>query len=94
MTEHLIDHKYTVQEIEQMRDDLDIILFPITWISADSGVGGSWRAGEREDMIERQLRTYMMAGVRPEEIRQRAIEANARSEAQRESLRTDGQQSP
>lgn len=70
MSDHLIDHKYTVLEIERMRKATYELMFPWVWHShnASSRVGSGGRAGEAEEKAEVQLRTYLLAGVRPEEL--------------------------
>ncbi len=67
--DQLINHKYTVLEIEYMRGIVDQLLH---------GTNNIWypRSGpeypsskeENENRVERQLKTYMLAGVRPEEL--------------------------
>lgn len=69
MSDHLIDHRYTVIEIERMRKATRAIMFPIVWYSRTSGgVPGTGSADRPEEKVELQLRTYMLAGVRPEEL--------------------------
>ena len=67
---HLIDHRYTVIEIERMRAATDALMFPMVWDSLGNGPapGSGGLPGEREKKVEVQLRTYMMAGTRPEEL--------------------------
>ena len=86
---HLIDHKYSVVEIERMRDAIPRFTWPMYWRSETDGDRGDYwlRPGEREREIERHLRTYMMAGIRPEELEARADAAERWSEQQRLSFR-------
>ena len=65
MTEHLIDHRYTVLEIERMRQATDGLVFPKSFFS---GIYYGPNTAERERKTECQLQTYMMAGIRPEEL--------------------------
>ena len=82
--EHFIDHKYSVIEIERMRAALGDILFPVQWYSSTSGMGG-YNPDRKDDAerVESQLRTYMLAGIRPEEIEVRRKESIEQSEKQR-----------
>lgn len=88
MTEHLIDHGYTVLEIERMRRAVYDIMFPIVWYTLHSGSqpGAGGRVGEAEAKVEVQLRTYMLNGTRPEELEALAKERADQSERQRLSL--------
>lgn len=69
MSDHLIDHKYTVVEIRRMRDAVKGLMSPVYWESRSRGhCGGSYVQQDRDLAIEEQLRTYMMAGIRPEDL--------------------------
>ena len=84
MCERLINHSYSVPEIERMRRALRSLLFPIVWFSSTSGeTHGSGRPGDDDRRIEGQLRTYMLAGTRPEELETLAAERAAVSERER-----------
>ena len=86
--DHLIDHKYTILEIERMRIATDALMFPTVWSSRTSsyrpGTGG--KPGEQETKVEVQVRTYMLAGIRPEELEALQKEREAESARKRESL--------
>lgn len=66
----LIGHKYSVLEIERMRKATDGLMFPSVWLSANTSFreGSGGMRGEQEAKVEVQLRTYMLAGIRPEEL--------------------------
>lgn len=84
--EHLIDHHYTILEIERMRVAVKALMFPIVWTSRNSGYapGSGGYPGEPEGKIEGQLRTYMMAGIRPEELEALQKEREEESKRQRQ----------
>ena len=91
MTDHLIDHRYSVLEIERMRKALYEVMFPVVWMSATAGSrpGTGGRPGEVEAKVETQLRTYMLAGSRPEELEAIAQERLLASQKQRQSFQRD-----
>lgn len=84
MTDHLIDHRYTVLEIDRMRA-------AVWWLDNPRGrdreVFIDTRSHEQlaadEASVEGKLRTYMLAGVRPEELE---AAAEAREAEYRERL--------
>jgi hypothetical protein len=88
VTEHLIDHRYTVVDIERMRRATEKLMFPLIWTSAHAGsyAGAGGMPGEPEGKVEVQLRTYMMAGIRPDELEALAKERADESERQRRSF--------
>ncbi len=65
---------YTVQEIDRMRRLLPEIMFPTIWYSRTSGMGsgGSYKETDRKTEIEERLRTYLLAGIRPEQLEEEA----------------------
>jgi hypothetical protein len=86
MPDHLIDYKYTVIEIDRMRSALNELLYPMTWTSRYTAHGSGGTPGRQESSVEQQLRTYMMAGTRPEELEAELEKAKAISEQHRLSF--------
>lgn len=86
----LIDHRYSVPEIERMRKATYELMFPCVWYDATHGSrpGSGGRPGETEAKVEVQLRTYMLAGIRPEELESLQKEREDALERHRQSLRT------
>ena len=86
--DHSIDHKYTVLEIERMRIATNALMFPIVWSSRTSGYrpGTGGKRGEQKAKVEVQVRTYMLAGIRPEELEALQKEREAESACKRKSL--------
>ena len=72
--EPLVDHRYTIIEIDRMRQATDTIMFPTVWLSSTLGYrpGTDGQIGEHEKKVEDRLRTYLLAGVRPEELEELA----------------------
>jgi 3'-phosphoadenosine 5'-phosphosulfate sulfotransferase (PAPS reductase)/FAD synthetase len=68
----LIDHRYTIREIEEMRSLVHKLLkFRNSyWSSAWLSHGYNPQTAE----VEEHLRTYMMTGIRPDELKKRAQE--------------------
>jgi hypothetical protein len=62
MDDLIIQRKYSVSEIASMRKSVRILTQP----------DGSWREVELIAKVEHHLRTYMMAGIAPEELEERA----------------------
>ena len=95
MSDHLINHKYTILEIERMLVALKEVMFPIVWHSAQHGTmpGFGGKPGETEEKIEVQLRTYMLNGTRPEELEEAAKEKVRQSELQRRSFEENAPES-
>lgn len=67
MTDTLVAHKYTVLEIARMRDSIQELMFPWQWVSPTTS-GRPGLALDDYQRVEAQLRTYMLAGIRPEEL--------------------------
>lgn len=84
----LINHKYTIVEIEKMRIAVNDLMFPTVWRSATHGwvPGSGGRPGEQEKKVEEQVRTYMLAGVRLEELEALCKNREEQSERQRQSF--------
>lgn len=82
---HLIDHRYTILEIERMRKAAYEIAFP--WVASSrtsghrSGNCGNQEVAERT--AEEHVRTYMMSGIRPEELEARVAELDSEFRAKR-----------
>lgn len=68
-----ISRQYSIEEIDQMRN-------AIRW----SYGSGSYYEPERQAEVERTLRTYMMAGIDPEEVRKKRDAAMERDRLNRE----------
>lgn len=85
MSDHLIQHAYTVLEIERMRKALYDVMFPVVWTHPWCGFrpGTGGKDGAMEEKIERQLRTYMLNGTRPDELEAIAQQREEESERQR-----------
>jgi hypothetical protein len=81
--DHLIDHRYTVLEIDEMRSAIFEIMNPVRWMSATSAMVLS---SPDPDEVERMLRTYMLNGTRPDELNRMAIEAREKSENRRKAF--------
>jgi len=56
----IIERAYTVNEIDQMRKYIKRIAYPFNEV---------YNAKERRQDIEHRLRTYMMAGISPDELK-------------------------
>lgn len=78
MAEGVAARKYTAAEISEMRGH-------VTYLNTHNGV--SYYPAERDAKIERELRTYIMAGAEPSEL---ADKVKAKSEA--ETLRWEQEQ--
>lgn len=85
MRDGLINHSYTICEIERMRKAVYAIMFPVVWHSRSRGIipNGGGRPGQSEEKAEIQLRTYMVAGIRPEALEEHGREKKAESERRR-----------
>lgn len=59
----MTQRKYSIDEIDSMRNS-------ISWLQPS----GIYHRGEREDQIERELRTHMLNGTSPEELRKKMQE--------------------
>lgn len=71
MMDTLIEHKYTVLEIDRMRRATKELMFPLkAWISCTMAqrAGGFVSEETIWQRVESQLRTYMLTGIRPEEL--------------------------
>lgn len=78
---------YTVFEIDQMRSDVKRIMYPTRWDSRYNGVTNYNDSAVNIDLrIEARLRTYMLSGIRPEELTARAKEVEAEGERRRKSF--------
>lgn len=88
MTDHLIEHRYTVPEIERLRTATYGLMFPLRWISSTLGTrdGSGGRVGESEAKVEVQVRTYMLTGIRPEELEELLKQREAEAENRRLSF--------
>ena len=73
--------RYTVTEIDQMRKDIHTALFcgefTISYFNSGSHRGIPGGASVDAARLEDRLRTYMLAGVRPKELKVRAEAAEA-----------------
>lgn len=70
-----VTRAYTIQEIDQMRQDIE-------W----SYGSGSYYPAERSAQTERSLRTYMAAGIDPDEVRKRRDDAMERERKSQEMI--------
>ena len=83
----LIHHRYTVLEIERMRKAVFEADWTTRWVTAYSGITqGPLDYDKKDDWIERQVRTYMLNGTRPEELEAVACTWREEAEAQRRLL--------
>ena len=74
MTDEPIAHCYTVAEIEKLRDWTHVILSVYYWSSPWS----SHRYNPSKEEIENHVRTYMLAGIRPEAVMEQALDNDQR----------------
>jgi hypothetical protein len=83
----LVEHRYTVNEIDRMRAAVRQMLSVTVWRSAYSGEA---RYHPPEE-VEMHVRTYMLAGIRPEEVEKTAAERIAQSQlAHKRLLQAEG----
>lgn len=87
-----MERAYTLTEIDQMREAIHQILFPMRWYSRTSGIqeiGCYQKLEERDNHVEMRLRTYMMAGVDPLSLYIEADKGKFQSEEERLSYPED-----
>lgn len=94
MADHLIDHRYTVLEIDRMRraiyklGNLSARKFGGPGIFYESVAEQRAAMAEEGSRVEDEVRTYMLAGIRPEELEDRAEKAHAEFQERMSALRT------
>jgi hypothetical protein len=88
----MTERRYTASEIDQMRQDLVRVEFFNSMLPNGSRTWGLEQERARDARVEDQLRTYIAAGVAPEELRQRATMAEAAYNDQLSRIRNERSQ--
>lgn len=70
------EHRYSVTEIDKMRDTVNAII-------SERYEGSAYMASERQAMVEDHLRTYMLNGTTQAELDDALVEVKERADASR-----------